>query len=255
MVRVGNVLPGAEIRLGGLPTEGTTLVVGDVGAARLVAVGSRLTGLTAASVEAAAGDRPKPGTIIIKGDLGGTIRLSGDGLLAGTSALRRLAVGGSVLPGAVVTAPMVSTIRVRHDLAGDVAISGAGVPANKPALAALSVGGTVRDGLISVGGNVTTVTAAGFDHARLFAGYDGSGHFNGSAVVGTVRVTGRANAFADSSLYAATFKTVALASVNSANGGTPFGVFADETIGRVTVGGKRRFPGDVSLGDFRVEIV
>lgn len=196
------------------------------------------------------------------GDLGGTIDLSGAGVLAGRPALTLLAVRGSVLPTAAVTAPMVGTVRVRRDLAGDLTISGADVPADKPSLRVLAVGGTVRDSLIRVGGNIGAVVAAGFEDSRLFAGYDGpdngvGGTFNFPAVVGTVRVTGRTSAFANSYLVATTFRNVALRSINPDNLGTPFGVFADERVGRLTVGLPSRlvYPGTDEQGDFRVGVV
>src|SRR5205823_1676784 len=143
----------------------------------------------------------------------------------------------------------------------DVTVSGTGVAAGKPALGTLAVGGTVRDALISVGGNITSVTAAGFDGSRLWAGYDGTG-FNDPvpATVGSVRVTGKTDAFAGSSLYATTFKTVTLTSVkgdNGPNGHAPFGVFADQSVGRVTVllPTKRTYPGAGPIGDFEVEVL
>lgn len=156
---------------------------------------------------------------------------------------------------ATVTAPSAGTIRVRGDLGGDITISGAGVATDRPALRTLSVGGTIRDSLISVGGNITSVIAAGFDGSRLYAGYTETGGFNLSATVGTVRVTGKTNAFANSRLYATEFKAVVLMSVDADNGGTLFGVYADEKIGRVTVPGELKYPGQSVLGDFRVEVV
>ena len=126
----------------------------------------------------------------------------------------------------------------------------------KPALGTLAVGGTVRNALISVGGNVRSILAAGFVDSRLWAGYDGT-DFNVPATVTTVRVTGKAEAFAGSSLYATTFKKVTLASVKADNAGTPFGVFAHTSFGRVTVvlPTKITYPGADPLGDFAVEIV
>jgi len=179
----------------------------------------------------------------------------------GRPALGRLVVLGSVLPGATVAAPSVGAILVRHDLGGDISVSGAGVLTGRPALGTLSVGGTVRDSLVSVGGNINLVQALAFDGSRLFAGYTGpddgvGGSFNVQAVVGTVRVTGRSNAFADSYLVANTFKTVSLTSVNPTNGGTAFGVFG-HSVGGVAVSfpTKLKFPGQDALGDFRVGIV
>src|SRR5262249_54957538 len=139
--------------------------------------------------------------IALKGDLAGVIDLTGPALVAGRPVLGTLSVGGSVLPGADITAPSVGAIRVKHDFGSNVAISGTGVLTGKPALGTLAVGGTVRGSLISVGGNITSVSADGFVDSRLFAGYDGT-NFNIPATVGTVRVTGKTDAFANSDLFA-----------------------------------------------------
>ena len=121
----------------------------------------------------------------------------------------------------------------------------------------------MRDSLIRVGGNVSSVTAGSFIESRLFAGYDGpdngSGPFNvtNPAVVGSFTVTGKTDAFDNSYLIASGIKTVSLKSIEEDNGGTLFGIYADQSIRSVTVTfpQKLKFPGVDTLSDFAVRIV
>jgi ELWxxDGT repeat protein len=255
-VTIGNVLTGAGVVVGGTATNKTSIVAGNFAAGTTIDLGAALTRLSAGTFGGDSIRAASAGTIALRGDLAGAINLTGPALVAGRPVLGTLSVGGSVLPGADITAPSVGAIRVKHDFGSNVAISGTGVLAGKPALGTLAVGGTVRDAFISVAGNITSVTAAGFDGSRLFAGYDGT-NFNLPATITTVRVTGKTDAFAGSSLYATNFKSVTLTSVKADNAGTPFGVFAHTSVGRVTVSlpTKRTYPGSGPIGDFDVEVV
>jgi hypothetical protein len=145
---------------------------------------------------------------------------------------------------------------VRQDLEGDLLISGAGVPTGR------TWGPVGRRGRAPGRDSRRRQRHPGDGRGvrRLFAGYagpdDGSGNFNLPAVVGTVRVTGKENAFADSYLIATAFRNVSLASVDPDGGGVRFGVLADECIGRATVGAPTRlaYPGHDALGDFRLAV-
>jgi len=97
----------------------------------------------------------------------------------------------------------------------------------------------------------------------LFVGYDSvSGTFNGvPAKVGLFKVTGFIDGFANSHVYASTFKNVVLQSVKSTNPSGKFGFTADDSILALTVVGPTRFVYDVhnpapqGIDQFEVKIV
>ena len=70
-------------------------------------------------------------------------------------------------------------------------------------------------------------------------------------------MTSKTDGFANSAVVADTIKSVFLASLDPTNGGTAFGIFADHTIGSVTVllPQKLKYPGQTSQGDFEVKVV
>jgi hypothetical protein len=138
-----------------------------------------------------------------------------------------------------VTAPSIGAITVRGDFAADVTVSGAGVAARRASLGTLSVRGMVLGSDIDVGGTVGSVTARGFVDSHLFAGYagpdDGGGEFSVTpATIRSFRVTGPADAYANSTVIASVLKTAVLKSVRGANA-HPFGFIANDSITRLRV--------------------
>jgi hypothetical protein len=213
--------------LAGQPALRVFTVVGSV--ASDIQVGGRMTTvvtggfngtLTAASV----------GTMTVKGNLNGDVTFTGTGLAAGKVALPLLTVTGSILGGAI-SAPNAGTITVKGDMSGDLNLAGPAPATGKPVLSALKVTGAVSGSDIRVGGDVTTVLASAFRDSTFFAGYtgpdDGSGAFNFAATVGTFKVTGLSDAFANSTVIASTFNNVTLQSVKGDNAGDKFGFIAD----------------------------
>jgi hypothetical protein len=138
----------------------------------------------------------------------------------------------------------------KGDFAGNIAASGLGIDANPrfiiPAIKTLYVGGKVTGSTIQLGGtpgttgNVGSVSVGGFENSHLFAGYigpdDGSAPFNtGTVGAFTVRaVKGATNQFAQSFVIAQNFKTVSLATADTA-AGPDFGFVFEGTFGSLTL--------------------
>jgi len=213
--------------LAGQPAIKVFTVVGSVasdirvgGSMTTVVTGGFNGTLTAASV----------GSMTVRGNMNGDVTLTGAGLAAGKVALPLLNVTGSILAGAI-SAPNAGTITVKGDMSGDLNLAGPPPAAGKPVLSALKVTGAVSGSDIRVGGDITTVQASAFRNSTLFAGYtgpdDGSGAFNFAAAVGTFKVTGLSDAFANSTVIASSFKAVTLQSVKGDNAGDKFGFIAD----------------------------
>jgi large repetitive protein len=166
---------------------------------------------------------------------------------------------GSVGDGRI-EAPSIGTLSVKGDFAGDVAVSGVGVAAGMKAFGTMKVGGTVDGSAIDVAGIVGSVTVGSFLNSHLFAGYTGDdvggGTFDPAGVVTSFLATGR---FANSSVIAATVKTVTLAGVDGPNAGDKFGIYADASIRSVVVKDpKRTFTNPTTLtgfDDFEIEVV
>ena len=150
-----------------------------------------------------------------------------------------------------IAAPSIGSLSVKGDFAADVAVSGLG---------SMRVGGTVDGSAIDVAGIVGTVTVGSFRNSHLFAGYSGDdvggGTFDPTGVVTAFTTTGR---FTNSSVIAATVKTVTLTGVDGVNAGDKFGIYADSTIKSVVVKDPRRtFTNPTTLtgfDDFEIEVV
>jgi hypothetical protein len=160
-----------------------------------------------------------------------------------------------------IEAPSIGTLSVKGNFAGDVAVSGVGVAPGLKALGTMRVVGTVDGSAIDVAGIVGSVTVGSFLNSQLFAGYTGDdvggGTFDPAGVVTSFLTTGR---FANSSVIAATVKTVTLASVDGDNGGVDkFGIYADLSIRTVVVKEPRMtFTNPTTLTgfeDFEIEVV
>jgi hypothetical protein len=140
--------------------------------------------------------------------------------------------------------------------------------AGKPTLKTMSVKGMVNNVVIDVTGAITSVSVGAFVNSRLFASYsgpdDGSGTFTAGGDIGTFTVTGKTNSFAHSFVIASNFKNVSIASMDPDNGGTKFGIVADNAVKALTAAnGTTKFkynaktPGtqDFNGTDFEVKIV
>jgi hypothetical protein len=178
---------------------------------------------------------------------------------SGISSLTANAMGNGTL-----IAPNIGTINIRGNFATDIQVDGTGVdPVRGMALKSLKVDGAITGSDIFVNGNVGSVLANSFVDSRLFAGYsgadDGSGDFNLNASVTSVRITGKTDAFLNSYLIASAFKNVSLASVDTDNGGTTFGIVADRTIAKATISGHKTGVNQAGtlladMGDFEVKV-
>jgi hypothetical protein len=129
----------------------------------------------------------------------------------------------------------------------------------------LKVAGAITGATVIVDGNINKVRAAQMADSMLFAGYTpadaadpmAGGPFVPGAQIKSVNIQGANPAFVRSVIAAARIGTVTLGSVAANNGGSPFGVLANESIGSVSVGRPRfqwsRSGGpDQSVGDFHV---
>ena len=237
---IGDVKNGADITLAGAPPKlglTTKITAGAIGDGTAIAItGAPLGRLTATSIGVGTIAAPSIGSILVKGKAKTKIT--------------------AAIPG---------------DFKSDITVTGVGVDPKKLALTSLSVlKGSITGSTIRVNGNVGSVTALTMDNTRLFAGYigvdSGTGAFNFPSTVNSVRVTGTTKnghpkAFAHSFLIASTFKSVSLASADTANGGIKFGVIADLVVKKMTVG-EPKFTYNVKTGgtqtvagDLQVKIV
>ncbi|HVK12523.1 MAG TPA: Calx-beta domain-containing protein, partial [Gemmataceae bacterium] len=255
-VTLADVLNGADVITGGVSSQKTKVKVGAVGNGSDLTTGAILNGLTATSFGDGAITAPTATTIQIKGNpkvtnpgnFGADLTLNGTGVVPGKPTLTLLKVAGSVLAtsdidvtgilktvqvgtpkGALdvfagtLTADAVNTITVNGNLTGDVTVTGTGVLPGKFALNGLKVNGAVDGSTIRVGGatavgNVNAVTAVQFLNSTMLVGYEDP-TFNGptGGTVNNFTVTGATDGFANSDVFASTFKKVTLKSVDTTN--------------------------------------
>jgi autotransporter-associated beta strand protein len=175
-----------------------------------------------------------------------------------------------------ITAPSIGTLTtkgsttlgVAGDFLSNLTLSGVGVAVGKPTLKTMSVKGVVNNVVIDVTGAITSVTVGAFVNSRLFASYsgpdDGSGTFTAGGDIGTFKVTGKTNSFAHSFVIASNFKNVSIASMDPDNGGTKFGIVADNAVKALSAAnGTTKFKYNAKTGgtqdltgtDFEVKIV
>ncbi|HEX3151592.1 MAG TPA: Ig-like domain-containing protein [Gemmataceae bacterium] len=177
-----------------------------------------------------------------------------------------------------ITAPSIGTLTVAGkaktktaaaipgDFASNLTLSGVGVLAGKPTLKTMTVKGAVTNANIDVHGAITSITVGSFINSRLYGNYagadDGSGVFTAGGDVGTFKVTGKINAFAHSFVIASNFKNVSIGSIDPANGGTKFGVTADNAVKALAITGlkfkynaKTGGTQDLTGTDFEVKVV
>jgi hypothetical protein len=207
-ITVGNVSNGADFELpGALPAKakGVAITAGVIGDGTDINVAAPIKSLTAIAIGQGTIEAPSIGSIKVKG-------LKATKTVAG-------------IPG---------------DFKSNVTISGVGVdPVKGKALGSLSVAGAVSGAAISVTGNVGSVSVGSFVNSDLFAGYtgptDGSGTFSANqTTVGPFTVKAATNGFVNSYVIAWNFKSVSLASVDTANGNVKFGFDFNGTFGGLT---------------------
>jgi trimeric autotransporter adhesin len=209
----------------------------------------------------------------------GNVSSGADILAAGNKSLKTTIKAGAIGDGTVVNvgnnltsftaasvgdsdilAPSIGTLLVKGNFSGDVTINGSGVAAGKPALRTFRVLGAVSNSEIDVTGSVSAVTVGSFTNSHLFAGLTGPvgpGAFTTGAAIASFQTTSKAGTFANSSVAADVIKSVSLWNVTGGNGGTPFGVFADTSIGTVKIrstGTVYRNPTDDGFQDFKVKV-
>lgn len=162
--------------------------------------------------------------------VGGGIQVSGP---LGSLALR-------TVNAATIAVPRLGTLTVSGDFAGTLTLTGVGL--NKATIA-----GTVRDSTITAAGTVNSFTTAAFIRSQLLVGFLATdpdnplagGTFTATAQLNKFVVLGKANstapAFVDSYVAAASLGKVTLKSVQTSNGGRPFGLLAQQVIARLKV--------------------
>jgi hypothetical protein len=198
-----------------------------------------------------------------------TAAVIGDGtdidVAAPLKSLTAIAVGQGT-----ITAPSVGTIHVKGqkatktvagvsgDFKDDVTISGVGIdPVKGKALTSLNVAGAVSGATISVGGNVGTVSVGSFNNnSDLLVGYNGpviggvASDFTGAFSIGSFVTHAKADSFADSYVIATSIKAVTLATVDTDNGGVPFGFeFQKTSLNGKSFGGVGRLSAKDDQGD------
>jgi hypothetical protein len=253
---IGNIQNGADITTLATsnPLQKTRINALSIGDGTNIIVGAAISNLTAVRIGVGKIDAPSIGRMVVRGqsrpvqivgDMASDITVSGAGLALGQLSLGTLIVNGSIPVGADIIAPSIGRIVVKRDLASDITISGANVDPAKPALVALRVVGNVIGSDIMVNGNVGTVTVGSFRNSRLFAGYtgadDGTGTFALPATVGNFRSTGRLHGFQDSRVIATNIKLMTITNLDSDNSDSEFGVYADTSVGAISVVGPTVF--------------
>ncbi len=272
---IGNISDGANITTQATanPLQKTRINALSIGDGTTIDVECAISNLTTLRVGIGTILAPSIGMMVVKGqakpaiigDMASDITLTGTGVAIGKPVLGYLWVKGAIPDGADIVAPSAGTIIVKNDLAGDISISGVDVDPTKRALTALRVSGAVTGSNITVGGNVGSVVVGAFRDSRLFAGYTGPDipdpvGFDMPATVTTFRSTGKVAGFQNSCVIATSFKTVALASLDSTNA-TYFGFYADSSLGSINVTGPTPFKyipelsGLQGVNDFEVMIV
>jgi hypothetical protein len=207
-ITVGNVSNGADFELpGALPAKakGVAITAGVIGDGTDINVAAPIKSLTAIAIGQGTIEAPSIGSIKVKG-------LKATKTVAG-------------IPG---------------DFKDNVTLSGAGVDLIKgKTLGSLLVAGAVSGAAISVTGNVGSVSVGSFVNSDLFAGYtgptDGSGTFTtNETTIGPFTVKAATNGFVNSYVIAWNFKSVNLASVDTANGLVKFGFDFQGSFGGLT---------------------
>ena len=184
---IGDVVNGADIVAGGLPTQKSRITAGIIGDGTDITLGTSLAGLTATRVGDGTITVPSVGLLAVRGntrlaipgDFAADLDVSGAEVAAGKPAVQTAqvfgavtadsdwAVGGTVnlvLAGSfngTRAAGGLTVLTVKETLGGDVTLSGVGVPANKPALGTLSVGQHVMDTSVVTAPSIGTVTVKG----------------------------------------------------------------------------------------------
>jgi hypothetical protein len=228
-LRIRDIGNGAAVTANGSPDQNTKIRARNIDDGSAIALGSRLKNLTAARLgDGVAIMAPRIGTVSIRGDkrnqipadCGGVFDLSGDGLATNQFAFGKLSVAGVVANASIVVA----------------------------------------------NGGVGSVAASQIIDSTIYVGYEptdpdnpltGGGTFTEGLRVRSVSVRSRVDGFANSVVAASRIGKVHLASVQTDNAGTPFGVVAGENISAVSVQSPpfKWMPNgadDQTLGDFHV---
>jgi len=226
-VTIHDLHDGATLTAGGDPTDKTTINAHVLDDDTSVSLGSSLAKLTAARVGACSLSAPSAGTLTIKGD-------------------KKAAIDG--------------------DFAGALQLSGDGVADGKPVLGKLTAKGSLASASLRVEGSIDNVTADAIADTVIFAGYVpgdeadplAGGTFAPGLAIKAVTAKAKSGAFVASTIAAASVGAVKLTSVDTDNGGTAFGVLADESIGSVKVTTPKftwspQGAADQGVGDFHVK--
>jgi hypothetical protein len=166
----------------------------------------------------------------------------------------------------LIKAPSVGTINIKSDMAADLDISGVGVLPTQKALTLLKVKGAVTGSDMMVKGNVGSVLVGAFRDSHLYVGYTGpevpeQTGYTTAAALGTFKASSVLDGFQNSYVFATSFKTVTLRSVDADNADDEFGFYADTSVGNFNVIGPTKFkfnptlPPLQGIGDFEVMIV
>ena len=222
-----DILNGASIAIGGSATDQTKIVVHNIDDGGAITTGCQIVSLLAARVGDVAIAAPSIGSVSIRGDkrnglagdFNGQIELTGDGVASGGSTLGKFAASG--------------------------AISNASIDI--------------------VNGNLASIAASAILDSSIYVGFIPTnpnapllgGTFVSDLQLKSVAVKSSANGFANSVLAASEIGSVHLRSVETDNGGIPFGVLGNQSISSVTsktppFKWNKAGASDQSLGDFHV---
>ena len=226
-LQVHDILNGASITLGGNATDQTKIIAHNIDDGAAITTTCRIASLFAARVGDVAITAPSIGSMSIRGD-------------------KRNGIAG--------------------DFNGQMELTGDGVASGSPTLGKFAVSGAISNASIDIAnGDLDSITASEIIDSSIYVGFTPTdpnapllgGTFVSDLRLGSVSAKSSTNGFANSVVAAAIIGGVNLNSVETDNGGIPFGVLGNQSISSVTsktppFKWSRTGAADQSLGDFHV---
>lgn len=180
-LNLSDVLNGADITIGGLPTQRTALNAAVIGDGTAITSGAGLRTISTTSIGAGTITAPNIGTLTTRGNtrianvgnMASDITVSGAGMglpvPVNTPSIATISVAGSIPAGADIVAPSLGGITVKKDMSGDITLSGTGIAVGKNVLRSVSVTGSILGSDIAVTGQMGTLSATQFVGGSLTA--------------------------------------------------------------------------------------
>lgn len=216
---IHDVADSTDITAGGIASERSKITANAIGADTQISLGSSISSFVAEVVGDGSIMAPSIGKLAVRGDFLADLRLTGTGDSSKPTSLNWASIGGSITDAVWSILGNVGFLTVKGAVTN--------WKLNADALRTARFG-EMEGVLLDVAKAVTTLRAQTFSDSSLTA-----------ESIAAFTVTGIANsttlAFANSNVTANTIGNVNLASVDTDNGGTKFGIMAEESINALTV--------------------